>query len=64
MASSRIAAIAFGAEDYTNDMGLQRTDTGQEVQFPRSLTPVAARAAGVASLDSPFVRFRDPEGTC
>ena len=61
-ASSRIVAIAFGAEDYTNDMGLQRTDTGEEVQFPRSLVPVAARAAGVASLDSPFVRFRDPEG--
>ena len=61
-AASRIAAIAFGAEDYTNDMGLQRTDTGEEVQFPRSLAPVAARAAGVASLDSPFVRFRDPEG--
>ena len=61
-AASRIAAIAFGAEDYTNDMGLQRTDTGQEVQFPRSLAPVAARAAGVASLDSPFVRFRDPAG--
>ena len=61
-ASPRIVAIAFGAEDYTNDMGLQRTDTGQEVNFPRSLVPVAARAAGVASLDSPFVRFRDPEG--
>ncbi len=62
LVSPRIVAIAFGAEDYTNDMGLQRTDTGQEVHFPRSLVPVAARAAGVASLDSPFVRFRDPEG--
>ena len=61
-ALSRIIAIAFGAEDYTNDMGVRRTDTGREVQFPRSLVPVAARAAGVASLDSPFVRFRDPDG--
>ena len=61
-ASSRIVAIAFGAEDYTNDMGVRRTDAGREVQFPRSLVPVAARTAGVASLDSPFVRFRDPEG--
>ena len=60
-ASSRIIAIAFGAEDYTNDMGVRRTDTGREVQFPRSMVPVAARAAGVASLDSPFVRFRDPD---
>jgi citrate lyase subunit beta/citryl-CoA lyase len=61
-ASPRIIAVAFGAEDYTNDMGIRRTDTGEEVYFPRASVAVAARAAGVASLDSPFVRFRDPEG--
>lgn len=60
-ASPRIVALAFGAEDYTNDMGVQRTDSGEEVSFPRAGLPVAARAAGVASLDSPFVAFRDPE---
>ena len=59
--SRRIAAIAFGAEDFTNDMGIERTDTGEEVTVPRSLVPVAARAAGVGGLDSPFVRFRDPD---
>ena len=61
-ASSRIVAIAFGAEDYTDDMGVQRTDTGEEVQFPRSMVAVAARAANVGSLDSPFVKFRDADG--
>ncbi len=61
LASPRIIAIAFGAEDYTNDMGIQRTDTSEEVYFARSLVPIAARAAGVASLDSPFVQFRDSE---
>ncbi len=61
-ASSRIVAVAFGAEDYTDDMGVQRTDTGEEVQFPRSMVAVAARAANVGSLDSPFVRFQDAEG--
>ena len=61
-ASPRIVAIAFGAEDYTNDMGIRRSDTGEEVYFPRATVPVAARAAGVASLDSPFVLFRDPDG--
>ncbi|PKB68912.1 MAG: hypothetical protein BZY81_00210 [SAR202 cluster bacterium Io17-Chloro-G4] len=60
-ASPRVAALAFGAEDYTNDMGIQRTDSGEEVFYPRAGVPVAARAAGVASLDSPFVAFRDPE---
>ena len=61
-ASSRIIAIAFGAEDYTVDMGLRRTDSGEEVYVPRATTAIAARAAGVASLDSPYVAFRNPEG--
>lgn len=60
-ASPRIVALAFGAEDYTNDMGIQRTDSGEEVYYPRASVPVAARAAGVASLDSPFVALRDPD---
>ena len=59
--SQRIIALAFGAEDFTNDMGIERSDSGDEVQVPRSLVPVAARAANVASLDSPFVAFQDPE---
>ena len=63
LASPRVVAIAFGAEDYTNDMGVQRTDDGEEVYVPRSMTAIAARAAGVASLDSPYVAFRNPEGT-
>ena len=61
-ASPRIVALAFGAEDYTNDMGIQRTDFGEEVYFPRATVAIAARAAGLASLDSPFVAFRDAEG--
>jgi citrate lyase subunit beta/citryl-CoA lyase len=61
-ASARVVAVAFGAEDYTDDMGIRRTDEGSEVYFPRALVAVAARAAGVVALDSPYVRFRDPDG--
>ncbi len=61
-ASGRIVALAFGAEDYTNDMGVERTDLGGEVYSPRCGVPIAARAAGVAALDSPFVGFRDVDG--
>ena len=53
---------AAWSEDYTNDTGVRRTETGEEVYFPRASVSVAARAARVASLDSPFVGFRDPEG--
>ena len=59
--SQRVVAIAFGAEDFTNDMGIERTDTGEEVSVPRAMVPIAARAGEVGSLDSPFVRFRDPD---
>jgi citrate lyase subunit beta/citryl-CoA lyase len=61
-ASNRVVALAFGAEDFTNDMGLQRTESGEEVAFPRALVPITARAAGIVALDTPYVRFRDSEG--
>ena len=62
VASTRIVGLAFGAEDYTDDMGVQRTDTGDEVHFPRAMVAMAARAAGVAALDSPYIRYSDQEG--
>ena len=61
-ASRRVVALAFGAEDYTEDMGIQRTDDGEEVYFPRAMAAVAAAAAGVVGLDSPYVRYRDQDG--
>ena len=61
-ASPRVMAIAFGAEDYTNDMGVQRTDAGEEVYFARATVAMAARAAGVIALDGPYVQFREVEG--
>ena len=61
-ASPRIVAVAFGAEDFTNDIGIQRTQDGSEVAYPRIVVCVAARAAEVVALDTPFFSFRDPEG--
>ena len=61
-ASQRISGIAFGGEDYTNDMGIIRNDFGEESYFARSSVAIAAKAAGVAALDGPFVGFRDPDG--
>ena len=61
-ASPRIVAVAFGAEDYTADMGIERTEDGSEIVYARSVVGVAARAAGVAALDTPFFGLRDPDG--
>jgi len=61
-ASARIAAVAFGAEDFTVDMGTERTEEGVEVLMPRSMVAMAARAADVTPLDIVYTNFRDQEG--
>ncbi|MGQ4807593.1 (3S)-malyl-CoA thioesterase [Candidatus Entotheonellaceae bacterium PAL068K] len=61
-ASPRIVGVAFGAEDLTHDMGIERTGDDSEVAVPRSLMCLAARAADIVALDTPYFGFRDPEG--
>ena len=61
-ASPRIVGVAFGAEDYTNDMGIERRADDSEIAYPRNAVCVAARAADVLALDTPYFSFRDPDG--
>jgi len=44
-ASPRIVGIIFGAEDFTLDTGMQRTEGGEELLYPRTMVVVAAKAA-------------------
>ena len=75
MASERVRWVAFGAEDFSADMGISRdvdvelSDAGRNEEYgeasllyARSAVAVAARAADVQALDTPYVKFRDPEG--
>ena len=61
-ASPRIVGVAFGAEDFTNDMGIERTEDDSEIVYPRSIVGVAARAADVLALDTPYFGLGDPAG--
>lgn len=61
-ASQRVAALAFGADDYCEDLGVERTRGGHELQFPRSQIAVSARAAGVPAIDSSFDDVNDEVG--
>lgn len=61
-ASERIAAVAFGGEDYTADLAIERLDDESNLLYARSAICTAARAAGVLALDTPYFRFRDAEG--
>jgi len=61
-ASPRIVGIIFGAEDFTLDTGIQRTEEGDELLYPRTIVVVAAKAADVIAIDTPYNNFRDEEG--
>jgi len=61
-ASHRIVALAFGAEDYTASMEIQRTRTGEELLGARMQIVWAARAAGLQAIDSVFADANDMEG--
>lgn len=59
---SRLAGLAFGAEDFITDLGGRRTPQGLEVLYARSRVVLAARAAGLQALDLVFINIRDDEG--
>jgi len=56
--------IAFGAADYTLDLGINLTREGHEIDYPRTRLPIASRAAGIAPpLDTPWmVDLKDIDG--
>lgn len=61
-ASPRVVGISFGAEDFTLDMGIQRTQEGTEILYPRAMVAVAARAANVLAIDTPYPAYTDEAG--
>jgi citrate lyase subunit beta/citryl-CoA lyase len=58
-ASKRNVALAIGLEDYTADIGTQRTNEGKESFFARSMLVNAARAAGLQAIDTVFSDVTD-----
>ena len=59
--SKRLIGIALGAEDYVTDLKTTRSD-GIELLFARCMILNAARAAGIAALDTVFSNINDEEG--
>ncbi len=52
--SENVVAVAIGLEDYTADLGVQRTLEGKESFYARTRLVVAAKAAGIQPIDSVF----------
>lgn len=62
VSSPRIVAVALGAEDLTTDMGIERREDDSEIEYASNMLCVAARAADVLALDTPYFQFRDAAG--
>jgi citrate lyase subunit beta/citryl-CoA lyase len=59
LASENVVALAIGLEDYTADIGVQRTAEGRESVYARSVIVNAAVAAGIQPIDSVFSDIND-----
>ncbi len=61
-ASRRVVALTLGLEDYAADLAVPRSAEGHESAYARARVVNAARAAGVAPIDSVYGQVDDLEG--
>jgi len=61
-AAPNVVALAIGLEDFTADMGIQRTREGIESLMARNMLTLACKSAGVQAIDSVFSDVDDAEG--
>lgn len=60
--SRRVKALAFGGEDYLNDMGGFHGTPPKGLDYPREQIAVAARSAGALPIDTPYLKIHDASG--
>ena len=61
-ASPRVTALTLGGQDFTADMGIQKTRGGRELFYARSRIVAAAHAARIDSFDTVWTDLNDQEG--
>jgi citrate lyase subunit beta/citryl-CoA lyase len=61
-ASSRLVGIALGAEDYVTNLKTKRSAQGLELLHARSQILTAARACGIAALDTVYSDLDNMDG--
>jgi citrate lyase subunit beta / citryl-CoA lyase len=58
----RVAALLFGAADYSSEIGCTITPEGDTLLLAQSQIVLASRAAGIDAIDTPHMRLDDPDG--
>lgn len=61
-AHPRMVGLFLGAEDLSTDLHAKRTKSGEEILYARLRLIMAARAAGIQVIDTPFTDVNDHEG--
>ncbi|MGQ1889373.1 HpcH/HpaI aldolase/citrate lyase family protein [Thermophagus sp. OGC60D27] len=61
-ASNRVVALLFGSEDFLAEIEGEHGEAGRSILAPRHMISMAARAAGVVPIDTPYVNIGDVEG--
>lgn len=60
--SDRIEGLLLGAEDYSVDMQVKRTDGSEEIAFARYRIVTVAKAYGLNAIDTPYTDIDNMEG--
>lgn len=60
--SGRVIALCFGAEDFVNDLLGTKDEDSEVLQFPRAAVVIAAKAAGILAIDTPYMAVHDEKG--
>jgi len=60
--SENVVALAIGLEDYTADLGVKRTQEGNESFFARCMLVNACKATGIQAIDSVYSDVGNMEG--
>ena len=61
-ASNRMTSLLLGGEDYSLDLGVERTRRGEEIFYARVRIVTAAAANQLEAIDTPFSDAKDTEG--
>ena len=54
--------LIFGAADFSMEVGCAITEDGRSLLAAASRILLAARAAGIDAIDTPYMKLDDPEG--
>ncbi len=60
--TKRTVAVCFGGEDFLNDLEGLHKEPPRSFDYPRASISIAARAAGVQPMDTPYLAIQNEEG--